>query len=172
MLRVPATRLADLKAADISRNVGRTIGAFYSHWENQDEYRATLVSHIMSPAYDISFDSTTRLARQAKAEGGSGSHVWANSLLGSLMVHEGFRPRMVVYQELETIPAAASLYTDYYDRQQANVGDSLSAALDIKTQRPDNLAITYTSEDMAMRSMRNFIDPADARLIIAQHIPA
>ena len=41
--------LTQVKAVEIARRAGRTIGAFYHHWPDQQSYQRDLLEHVLSP---------------------------------------------------------------------------------------------------------------------------
>jgi AcrR family transcriptional regulator len=41
--------LNQVKANEVARRAGRTIGAFYHHWPDQESYQRDLVEHVLSP---------------------------------------------------------------------------------------------------------------------------
>lgn len=43
------TVLTQVKATEIARRAGRTIGAFYHHWPDQQTYQRDLVEYVLSP---------------------------------------------------------------------------------------------------------------------------
>lgn len=41
--------LNQVKATEVARRAGRTIGAFYHHWRDQDAYHRDLIEYVLSP---------------------------------------------------------------------------------------------------------------------------
>lgn len=51
-------------ASEVARRAGRTIGAFYHHWPDQDSFRRDLLAHVLGPEQLPADETVRRVAEQ------------------------------------------------------------------------------------------------------------
>ncbi|MFF0009756.1 TetR/AcrR family transcriptional regulator [Streptomyces tibetensis] len=62
--------LSHVKAVDIAERAGKTTGAFYNIWKDQDEYRKDLIRHVLSPErFRVKFEIRQELDKRIQAPG-------------------------------------------------------------------------------------------------------
>ena len=66
------TVLNQVKAAEVARRAGRTTGAFYHHWDDQESYQRELLAYALAPGR---FSSTSGAIDSALADLAEGIHL-------------------------------------------------------------------------------------------------
>jgi AcrR family transcriptional regulator len=62
--------LSHVKAVDIAARAGKTTGAFYNIWKDQDAYREDLIRHVLSPErFRVKFEIRQELDKRIQGPG-------------------------------------------------------------------------------------------------------
>lgn len=106
------TILTQVKATEIARRAGRTIGAFYHHWPDQQAYQRDLIEHVLSP---------DRLLSTAVAEESVRSNLAAGLPMEEI-IRRGARANFETVRDDPTVPLFMALWskqaTDDHIRKQ------------------------------------------------------
>lgn len=106
------TILTQVKATEIARRAGRTVGAFYHHWPDQQSYQRDLIEHVLSP---------DRLPSTSVAEQSVRSDLAANVPMEEI-IRRGARANFEAVRSNPIVPLFMALWskqgTDEHIREQ------------------------------------------------------
>ena len=171
--------LSQVKAPVVARRAGRTIGAFYHHWESQDAYLRDLVAHVLDPA---SIPSTGEAADQIVAGLRAGVPAEEMLRLAAVQLFASLRadPYVPVYHAVwathRSDDRVAALLRQVYGTVSAELLPVYQALLAAQGRR---LRAPFTLHDVAVgmialaqgMSMRVAVAPGDVPVAPAGALP-
>ncbi|MGZ4617884.1 MAG: TetR/AcrR family transcriptional regulator [Frankiaceae bacterium] len=161
--------LSQVKVADVARRAGgRSIGAVYHHWRDQDSYRRDLLAYILQPGRYRGAHEAAALAATVGEErepGGPRTSLEAavrtmgNQLFDELKVNPWLVLQMALWSKQVTDPYVRGLLKELYQGIDANFEPVMDAALrgyGLRIKEPFDIhllavVLTALAEGLAMR---------------------
>ena len=159
--------LSQVKVADVARRAGgRSIGAVYHHWRDQDSYRRDLLAYILDPGrYRGAHEAAAMAATVcdgpvvARPPLEAAVRTMGNQLFDELKVNPWLVLQMALWSKQMTDPYVRGLLTELYQGIDANfepVMDTALQAYGLRVKEPFDthllaVVLTALAEGLAMR---------------------
>ena len=159
--------LSQVKVADVARRAGgRSIGAVYHHWRDQDSYRRDLLAYILDPGrYRGSHEAEAMAATVVDGPGvarpplEAAVRTMGNQLFDELKVNPWLVLQMALWSKQMTDPYVRGLLKELYQGIDANfepVMDTALQAYGLRVKEPFDthllaVVLTALAEGLAMR---------------------
>lgn len=159
--------LSQVKVADVARRAGgRSIGAVYHHWRDQDSYRRDLLAYILDPGrYRGAHEAAAMAATVcdgpvvARPPLEAAVRTMGNQLFDELKVNPWLVLQMALWSKQMTDPYVRGLLKELYQGIDANfepVMDTALQAYGLRVKEPFDthllaVVLTALAEGLAMR---------------------
>jgi len=159
--------LSQVKVADVARRAGgRSIGAVYHHWRDQDSYRRDLLAYILDPGrYRGAHEAAAMAATVcdgpvvARPPLEAAVRTMGNQLFDELKVNPWLVLQMALWSKQMTDPYVRRLLTELYQGIDANFEPLMDTALQaygLRVKEPFDthllaVVLTALAEGLAMR---------------------
>lgn len=159
--------LSQVKVADVARRAGgRSIGAVYHHWRDQDSYRRDLLAYILDPGrYRGAHEAAAMAATVcdgpvvARPPLEAAVRTMGNQLFDELKVNPWLVLQMALWSKQMTDPYVRGLLTELYQGIDANFEPLMDTALQaygLRVKEPFDthllaVVLTALAEGLAMR---------------------
>lgn len=159
--------LSQVKVADVARRAGgRSIGAVYHHWRDQDSYRRDLLAYILDPGrYRGAHEAEAMAATVVDGPGvarpplEAAVRTMGNQLFDELKVNPWLVLQMALWSKQMTDPYVRGLLKELYQGIDANfepVMDTALQAYGLRVKEPFDthllaVVLTALAEGLAMR---------------------
>jgi AcrR family transcriptional regulator len=171
ILHNPEKRFRDVTTRGVAEEAGRTTGAFFNQWDNQEQFHRDLTARILSSGNDMPFTIVNEETIRAKLAGDDTRFQWSKAYLASLIIQPTFGPRMAIWHDKESIPGAVEQLAVYHERQRHPVSSSIRRMLEVTLPMENELPFVIASEGLALSLYRAELSPADSAQFLTALIP-